>query len=358
MRRSEEIFIYMVACSAIALSFALIPMILLAFKHKEVERSRYLQLVFMIQLADFFSCLGAVIGPQREGSFGCGYQYIMTNYFPLASCFSSLLTMTELYYIVVNAVTLSDSVYKAIRLAIIIIPAVLTLLPLSTEKIGAFDATADDDTSGGYGWCFLLPTDGDPLWIHTFWMFFCFYSWIWICVLTMTVMCMLMYFRIKTIRSKIHRNHARLSLYKLLFYPVTISLGWIAAAFVDASLSVSPNTKVKGSTYLTFFCYCFPSVVCAVNSIVFIYTNKLLLYKWILELSCYMGLTTFRNWEDNDSDFKFDHTALPRIDHENDGLTQMSPITGDDGHTDKSKGTWKYAGKGENASEAKNPICQ
>ena len=155
--------------------------------------------------------------------------------------------------------------------------------------------------------------------------------------------------------SKCLRGHVRLSLYKLLWYPVVNSLGWIAAAYVDSMLSLSPNTRIKGAADLTFLCYGFPSVVCVINSIAFMYTNKELVCKWILELSRYLGLTLFENWKVNATDAEFDHTVVPRI---NDWLTQITSAIKVDRHTDESNETWESSGEGEGTTTTKNPMCQ
>ena len=279
------------------------------FHYQKVMKVRYLKLVGLIQLSDLCISLGAVIGGQRTGTFGCVYQYILTNIFPVCSCFLALIVLKELHYTVSLAKKVPDDSFSKSLTVAILIPVIVTFIPLSTEDIGTLD------NEDGYGWCFLIPRGDQPSWLITFWVFFCVYTWVWISWIFTIITYFSIYFNMKRITSKQLRAHVGLSLYKLSGYPLTNGIFSIVPAYYDAQLTVNPRAIIKGAKYVAFFNYGFPFLRGTVNALVFATTNRELMYHWVYQMLIYFKLVSFHHTGEvvDDSASDFDHTDVPSV---------------------------------------------
>ncbi len=61
--------------------------ILLYHTNENISKKSYNQLIYFIAISDFFSAIGGLFGVSKNGTFGCVVQSFLTNYFPLASIF-------------------------------------------------------------------------------------------------------------------------------------------------------------------------------------------------------------------------------------------------------------------------------
>ena len=366
MTLQDQQSLYMTSCSSISIVLSIFPVSLCIFHYKTTMRIRYLQLVFLIQLSDIFVNLGAVIGVQRSFTFGCVWQYILTNVFPLYACFLSMIIMRELYY-TCQAKKIKDFEYNVSLVTAMGLPWIVTFLPLSTERVGVIAVDQDDDGDGGLGWCFLIPGRGTPSWLFTFWIFFAFYAWIWISFLYMIALCLLLYFHIKDMKSKALRAHSRTSLYKLLCYPVMIGAGWVVAAYFDSILAFNPGRPLQESQDVIFFDYGFPLLIGTFTTVAFVYTNPEVVKKWSLNVFIYFGLLSREKVEERQTDYSFDHTTVP-VDLRNDSEHSMftretelssQPHSNSLGTEENASQVWKDVGSDvEEADQevVKNPI--
>ena len=216
--------------------------------------------------------------------------------------------MRELYYVIFLGKTVDEHQFKRSCMAAVIVPLIVTLLPLSTEDIGPVASTAGDDDT--YGWCFLMSGESVASWLLPFWLLICFYLWVWLSVICMITIVVMLYFKIKNMESKSLQDHCKLSLYKLLCYPVLNGIGWITSAVYDYKLTTGQVVKIsKGLAFLKFG---FPFLLGTITSIAFILTNQRLTRKWSKDFFVYLGITSSdSNWNVDDNYTAFNHTVLP-----------------------------------------------
>ena len=366
----------MISCSATSLAFGIYPLALMLFNSKRIVRYRYLSLVCLILISDIAVCLGGICGGQKRGTPGCVFQYVTTNYFPVYSCLLSIIVMRELYYTICLGKILPASEYTIFHISAALIPLICTFVPLSTVDIGPTivnnDRYGDDQGDGfnGHGWCYLIPRDGTPDWLYSFWIIAGFYVWIWISILYMAGLCVLLYFHIKSISSKALREHSRLSLYKLLCYPIVLPICWVIPAYYDIMLALQPHDSAAEDGRVLFLDFGLPFLIGAGTSIAFMVTNRNLVYGWTVEVLEYWQLITVSNKWSEDS--HFDHTSIPPlIEDEDDRTTEMASrgttntsnvtLASLDVERESSYGkTWKNSSThtSRNNSIVKNPINQ
>ena len=299
----------MISCSAISVFASLIPLSLFAFHYKKALKTRYLQLVLLIQLSDMLTSLGGVFGLQRQHTFGCYFQWFMTNYFPLYSCFLCMIITRELYHVFSLGKGVTDKTYKYSHVLAFVAPLVLTLLPLSSERVGS----ASDDEDDEVGWCFIIPGDSAPAWVFTFWILACFYAWLWMSILYMLVLIVLMIINIGNMTSQSLKEHCMKSLKKLCCYPVMIILGWICGAYYDTTYALDPNSDIESWGHYGFLLYGLPFLIGFATTVIFLLTNKDLVKLWSLEIFMYLGLLSPQSkWVIGKNSQNFDYTALPR----------------------------------------------
>ena len=153
----------MVISSSISLIFTFFT-ILSFLIFPNLNKKSYHKVVLYTTIGDFFMSIGGTLGLHKERDVSCYVQWFLTNYFPLASVFWTLVIIYELYKtIILTKPTKSFVYYHMICWSI---PLVVTLLPLSTEHVGPFYE---------WDWCYLQAGNNITLW--SFWVIASFYFW-------------------------------------------------------------------------------------------------------------------------------------------------------------------------------------
>lgn len=95
-------------------------------------------------------------------------------------------------------------------------PAILALLPLTTDKYSSGDPAVQ--------WCLIVPRKDTPTGMTTFWAFASFFGWLFLCVALMSYWAILIRFRYWY---SILHEVVRKTYEKVWLYPVAMSLCWI-----------------------------------------------------------------------------------------------------------------------------------
>ena len=137
--------IIMKVTSAVSIA-ACIPVILV-FGHTKLRQKPFIQVIVFIQLCNFFTSTGTVMGYQSDGP-SCMWQAISTGMFPVSCSFWTTYILYMIYNIVLHDVLVHVN-YK-VHCICWLFPLLVTLLPYINAGYGAPD---------GYGWCFVVSID-------------------------------------------------------------------------------------------------------------------------------------------------------------------------------------------------------
>ena len=130
--------------------------------------------MFYVAANDFIASIGIALGNQRDGSFGCYFQGIVTNF----NYLSAIMWTTVICYQVQLAIFTNGKIIAKMwpfHVLCWLIPLVTSMLVFTTNTYGN-----DDDQDS---WCFVTNSSQSPSWGQLFWEMGSFYLWLWICVL-------------------------------------------------------------------------------------------------------------------------------------------------------------------------------
>lgn len=241
--------------SCLLISFGVFP---------ELFKKNYHRVVFYMASCDFMASIGGALGTQTVDEVGakCWIQYILTNYFMVASILWCTSITVNLYFLVVQGTPIEKKQISRIHLICWGIPFICTFFPFITE-----DAGVEDD----YGsWCYLVNRSYSTYWIRFFWIIFSIYFWVWISFIIMIVCLSAIYFKIRS-NPSILSGKIEIALNKLKLYPVATFLSWFLAT-VHNMMSFSGNGDVSPALFFIYRCLQFSSGV--FTTIIFFHVNK------------------------------------------------------------------------------------
>jgi hypothetical protein len=189
-----------------------------------LKKKLHNQIIFNIAVSEFFSAVGGLLGTSKSGSFQCGLQTFLTNYFPLTSIFWT--TVIAYFLFCLLDLPHADQRQKKIMSLTWVhvlcwgLPLVVTLGPLTTDHFGTFD--------GNDGWCFLRPGNQYPNWTYVFWIFVAFFAWVYLAIffyIFLTIYVFLKVLRADYPEPRL-KEIAIKSLRRLVSYPIIILLSW------------------------------------------------------------------------------------------------------------------------------------
>lgn len=200
----------MIGCFAIVMMYSCYP---------KIRLFRHLELVFYVALVDFFSSSGTVLGYLENGTVGCWYQGIASNYGFVSSSMWTTVISYQLYSIVGGGIRIDDSLMFKIHLVCWGVPLLFTVLPLSTNTYGNAD--------GGVGWCFIGNRPSSPKWGVIFWEVTSFFAWLWLCIAAMFYFYVWIIFRIYKMKLGPVQNATAKNLLRFTVYPAMFVTCWL-----------------------------------------------------------------------------------------------------------------------------------
>lgn len=225
----------------------------------------------MIFLCFFKICyiIGTSFGTVPEGSALCYMQSILTNIFPL----SSLFWTTYMAYCGVQFLNSYGTIKKefstsiAAHLICWIVPAIVTLLPLSTNSYGCYD---EDEC-----WCFLKYKPAQPPWIIQFWYIFSFYFWVWGAYFLYITLFIYMACRLKGMNAEFGFSQRRIDsvLSKMIAYPLTVLFCWFLTTYYDIVETASPKSSILSNNAFNISTSTVPCLQGFLTSLAFFITN-------------------------------------------------------------------------------------
>lgn len=238
--------------------------ILIYLTFKKLKKSSHNEIIFYIGICDFFSSIGGSFGLVYENTIQCDIQVILTNIFPLSGIFWTSILVYIMIGIVANKKVVKTITWKYHFIGWII-PIILTLLPLTTNRYGVLG----DDR----GWCFIDRLDSSPNWSTLFWMIFSFYLWIWTSELFFALFVIYIIY-IVYIQKFTHSSSSRYyKLSTLVFYPISSFLCWILPCYSDIFSSISHEFLQRNNSALTAYSYITPFFQGIFTLVIFVVMN-------------------------------------------------------------------------------------
>lgn len=235
----------------------------LYLRYEPISRKSYNRLIFYIAISDFFSAVGGLFGMSKNGTWNCFLQSFLTNYFPLASIFWTVVISYLLYDILQKPHAHSHSPTKPHGIAVDTwvhllcwgLPLILSLLPLTTTDYGTYD--------GKDGWCFLRPRDGSPKWTFHFWLFASFFAWVYIAIALFLIFILYVGYVVASPSGYLQTDSIisqtiRKAIHKLIWYPVIILISWAVTTIYDLWAGFYPNEEVLADTTFMYFTFSLP----------------------------------------------------------------------------------------------------
>lgn len=169
----------MVLCSSLSLVSTTFVLMVFAL-NRDLLRKSYQRLIFCSILSDLLCSTGSITGLHYSNSPACLYQWFTTNYFALTSLFFNMTLMVEIYCNTILNMKL-DKYYIYFYVFNWTFPLAVTLLPLTTDKVGTNKPYIDDDDDNYGDWCYLypnVPNHYDSL-SYKIWNIISFFAWLW-----------------------------------------------------------------------------------------------------------------------------------------------------------------------------------
>lgn len=273
---------------------------------ESVRNKTYNALIYLVTVCDFFAAIGTSLGQTSDRTFLCWFQGLFTNYFPLAAVAWTTLIAYTLYVTVYRKIGQVINVFNNFSFILCwIVPMILTLLPLSTNRYGLISE------DGIRGWCYIASRHDSPNWTTKFWTISAFYIWIWLAVSIYCVFLIVAFSSLKNIdiSNTLNNKHplAWTAVAKLSWYPLNMVMCWGFTCVVDI------YTAFFGQSFLNkglcaYFAYTLPGYLGLLNAIAFFRSNK---YAWnhfigilwkIFCLPIYSLLQCVCNYGDRDSE--------------------------------------------------------
>ena len=245
-------------------SFAVI---LTYYMFRDLRNLRYVELVLYVSINDFIGSIGIALGAQPDGSIGCGFQAFVSNANYLSATFWTTIIAYQVYLVVVHKQILKNM--TSIHLFCWLVPAIVTLLPLTTSSYG----NNDDQES----WCFIANNGGNST--RVIWLIFGFYFWLWCGIaLSLYFVCHVQYSltNMETVNEILLVGTVR----RLVYYPVIFSVCWVLATVLDLYLIYNdlPNGSLWNTiNVLSNLLAIFPGILL---SILFFYQNPFVVNRW------------------------------------------------------------------------------
>ena len=273
----------------------------------ELRNLRYVELVLYVTINDLFASTGIALGPTQNGSFGCWYQGITTNFNYLAAIFWTVIITYQVWLVVFKGIIIKDLTYAhAICWGI---PLIVTLLPLSTSTYANPDDEAD--------WCFVAETSYSPNWSQLFWFIAAFYGWIWLAMIANVAFIASIVYRFY--RMQIVPNQVRSTVRKLLLYPIIITICWSLSACNDMYTTLHPEPNSAKWNVFRGVANILSIAQGFLFAVVFFSMNPLVRDCWYdLYITTLYGAATSPNQDGNVSDTS----------SRGDGDAQLSPAVG------------------------------
>ena len=151
--------------TAIPSGLACIGVLFVFPNSRHLKKFKYNYIIAYIAFSDFCTSVGMAIGLQKDNTFGCWAQVLLTNACPLWSIFwTNVIAFKVLQfqrYQSTQPEVMEISVY--VHAVVWVLPIVLTFLILTTNTWGC----APEE--GGECWCFIGERSDTPEWASTFW---------------------------------------------------------------------------------------------------------------------------------------------------------------------------------------------
>lgn len=228
--------------------------------------------------------IGGILGISKSGSFKCGIQTFLTNYFPLTSIFWT----TVIGYFLLSLLDLQHAHHlqtklmskRWVHLVCWGLPLALTLLPLITDQYGTFD--------GEDGWCFLHPGSKYPKWTYQFWIIVAFFGWVYLAVFSFFFLTI--YVSLKLTRADYPeprlRDVALKSLRRLVSYPLIILISWCSLTVYILWSTFYPSAAVLSDANFVYISFTVPLFSGTLTSLAFFSFSSEARYTFFLLLGC------------------------------------------------------------------------
>lgn len=251
---------------ALSSAVACIPVVLSYFLFKDIRNKLHFRLACTISFCYMIANFAAAIGEPANGTFLCGFQGIVQNYFNTAGVLWTTGIAYMLYLLVTTGTV--NVTYGKLGYFCWGVPLVAVFLPYVSAYYGRLPGST-------YGWCYLRLRPGVPQWHLVLWMWFSFYVWLFLSLLTMTAWAAIIYHRVVIVKSNL-APVVRMARRKLRLYPVALVVCYfpIAGARIVSAL-FPPDTP--WIMYVIYICNLSLGLLVA---IIFFATNDIVRRLW------------------------------------------------------------------------------
>jgi len=256
----------------------------------ELRKVRYIEIMFYVGTNTFIASLGGALGPVPNYSPACWFQGIATNAnFVIASCWITVLTY-QLWTAVVYGRTVTPNAMKYIHLFIWTVPAIFSILPLTTSTYGNPNGYKQNKETA---WCFVVTStddndifpvnrekeSDDQIKNEILWDFFSFYAWIYANLMINLFFALTILIKLRD-GDKKRTIEIRNSVYRLLLYPLIEVLCWSWTMVHDMQLAASRVEEPSHEKTSDGFAIFMPLISGFLFSVAFFLINAAARRKW------------------------------------------------------------------------------
>ena len=235
-------------------------MIVALLRDRNMKITLYSRVVLYMACCDFIGAISYSFGLVKDRSPLCWVQAIMTNVFPVAGIFWTTI-LAYLLFSVISTGKMMKELSLGIHLFCFVLPIILTLLPLSTNRYGA---------RGDYGWCFIDNRSDSPEWSQTFWVIASFYLWIWIAIILFIALYAFIIWRLQLVRNEM----VKMSVNNIIWYPLAVVVCWCLPTIYDITYSLDKSRTMRENGVFFNFSFLSPMFQGTLNTIIFFTTNE------------------------------------------------------------------------------------
>eukprot|EP01032_Pedospumella_encystans_P010173 gene10173-11911_t len=188
-----------------------------------MQAGNFMPIILYMSISDLGLNFVSAFGYPADGSALCWIQGLLATYFTIASWFWT----TMLAFRVYSMIRYGSCKLTLVNMHLIAwgVPALLTLLPLTTTDYGRGD--------GSLEWCLFTARKGFPLWVMDFWSYITFFIWLFICFGLMIAWQLIIQckFQQSALQPVISRTYG-----KVYLYPVAMIFCWVLNLICDHSI--------------------------------------------------------------------------------------------------------------------------
>lgn len=222
----------------------------------EFRKYRHVEIVFYVAINELVASVGTVMGYLNNGTVGCWYQGVTSNYNYLSAAMWTTVISWQLMCIVNGGRKIDD--FTWFHVVCWGFPVITTTLVLTTNTYG--------NAAGGSGWCFIGKRESSPSWGVEFWEIMSYYLWLWLCIVTITIFYIRIIMRVYAMGLNSTSKTTARNLKRFTVYPLILIVCWL--------VNTVQNISAQGGNNSRGFAAVLPTLEGFLNFLAFYFTNR------------------------------------------------------------------------------------